>query len=86
MTVGVVETIGQRVVTDLTIPCPAGEAVGETLQGAACNCRVTKTLVASATDPSSLGRFCTSADGYLLCPVWQDEKQRVWDAGDELPT
>lgn len=79
MTVQHAETIGQRVVTDLTIPCPAGEPVGETIQGAASNCRITRSLVTSAADPSSLGKFCTSAEGYCDCPVWQEAKQRIWD-------
>jgi hypothetical protein len=70
------EAVGRRVVANLDIPCPAGEPVGEVLAGSGCYCRVTHSVIASATDPSSLGRFCTSADGYRLCPVWRSDNER----------
>lgn len=71
------EAIGRRVVSDLEIPCPAGEPVGESLGGSGCHCHIEGTLITSAIDPSSLGRFCTAPDGYLRCPTWQAETHRI---------
>lgn len=84
MSVAFEESVGQRVVVDLTIPCPAGEPVGETLEGSGCLCRLTASVIASATDPRSLGKFCTDADGHKLCPVWQTEKKRIEEHAREL--
>jgi len=68
-----VEAPGIRVIADLDIPCPAGEPLGEVLEGSGCVCRITHSVVASATDPSSLGNFCTSVEGHRECPVWQSD-------------
>ena len=72
------EAIGNRVVRDLEIPCPAGVPIGETLAGSGCHCRIENSVIVSALDPSTLGRFCTPRGGYLLCPTWQAEKHRIW--------
>ena len=73
----VAEAVGYRVVTLLEIPCPAGEPVVETLGGSGCHCRVEDSVIVSALDPSSLGRFCVARDGYLRCPTWQAETERI---------
>lgn len=75
MGVPFVEAVGRRVVADLDIPCPAGVPIGEVLAGSGCFCRVTQSVLASATDPSSLGAFCTHRDGYQRCPVWRSDNE-----------
>ena len=39
-------------------------------------------LVTSVRDPSTFAHFCTN--GYTGCPVWQAEKQRIWDERGRL--
>jgi hypothetical protein len=76
MAATLVEAVGLRVVADLEIPCPAGEPIGETNQGSGCLCRVEGERILAATNPSSLGRFCTSVEGFKRCPTWQREKAK----------
>lgn len=67
--------MARRSVEDLEITCPAGAPVGEVLAGSGCYCRITRRNVATATDPSTLGAFCTF--GYQDCPAWVDDKHRI---------
>lgn len=69
---------------DLPVACPAGSGIGEKLEGAGCQCRVTDTPVLSAIDPSSLESYCLDGDGYRECPAWKADKEATWKRQDAL--
>lgn len=62
-------------VFDAAIQCPAGLPIGETLKGSGCVCRIEDSELLSASDPSSLQRFCLN--DYQDCPTWQAEKDWI---------
>jgi hypothetical protein len=66
---------GLPLVFDAEVVCPAGEPIGETLQGSGCRCHVEDTSLLAATNPSSLIGYCLSSN-YASCPTWRREKNR----------
>lgn len=66
-----------RVVADLEIKCPAGTPIAETISGSGCWCRVTSSPLTTGADPRGLEAFCTNADGYRACNVWQADKRAI---------
>lgn len=86
--------MGVRAVT-LRVACPAGEAVHETLRGAACRCRILHETIREGDNQTSLKAFCTSAPGdptpsqhpdraptsYVDCPVWQAARRAEAEGG-----
>lgn len=73
-----------REVTDYAVPCEAGEPIGEGKAGSGVRCRITRTNIASGSDPSSLVAFCLSEQGCRNCPVWRDDKHRTWERRGQL--
>lgn len=69
-------TAGLPRVFDPVVGCPAGEPIGEALEGSGCHCRVEHSAILAATSPRSLLAFCLG--DYRACPTWQAEKERVW--------
>lgn len=67
---------------DAPVVCPGGERIVETGQGPACRCKVAADTVTAAVDPSSLRAYCMG--NYIECPIWQDAKQRQWEARKNL--
>lgn len=70
------ESVGNRVVADLEVACPAGDPIGEVLGGSGVYCRIERSLVISSQQPKSLGRFCCSVDGHRRCPTLRRETHR----------
>lgn len=64
----------QRVVTDAKPVCPAAAPVAEAAGGTGCVCRVTSDLIDSATDPSTLNRYCFNEPGYQACSTWRADR------------
>ena len=41
-------------------------------------------VVTSRLDPSTFRVFCTAEEGYLGCPVWRAERERIWEQREML--
>jgi hypothetical protein len=61
-----------------TPPCPAAALVSEAAGGTGCVCRITRNLIDSRRNPSTLQSFCFSSDGYRLCPTWRADREELW--------
>jgi hypothetical protein len=79
------QRVGLPRVFDPCVTCPGGAPIGEAPGGSGCECRIERSAILASIDPSSLVKFCLSADGYQTCPTWQAEKQRVWARRALLP-
>lgn len=79
-----------RSVEDHESLCPAAAAVGETISGSGCLCRITGSVITTGENPSSLVKFCWNrwpdagaADsdgneirhGYMNCPPWRHNRE-----------
>lgn len=62
---------------DLPVTCPAGERIGETLEGPGCRCRIEGSTITSARDGSSLAIFCTGE--HTMCPTWRVARETEWE-------
>ena len=66
---------------DREVTCPAGDKVGETLEGPGCFCRLEGGLISVATDITSWSVYCTGRSdldplsGYLVCPTWRAARE-----------
>jgi len=70
------QRVGLDRVFDPHVTCPAGEPIGEALAGSGCRCRIERNSLLSATDPTSLVRWCLG--DYDTCPTWQADKEHEW--------
>lgn len=61
---------------DSHVECPAGERIGETLEGPGCRCRIEGSIVTAAKDGSSLRIFCMGE--FELCPTWRLAREAEW--------
>jgi hypothetical protein len=59
-------------------PCPAGALVSEAAGGTGCVCRITRNLIDSRRNPSTLARFCFAQEGYRGCPTWRADREELW--------
>jgi hypothetical protein len=59
-------------------PCPAAALVSEAAGGTGCVCRVTRDLISSRRNPSTLVSFCFNSDGYRECPTWRADREEFW--------
>lgn len=60
---------------DLIVTCPAGRQLGETIQGPACRCAITRETLTAQENPTSLFAFCGGK--YIECPAWRREKEAI---------
>ena len=61
-----------------TPPCPAAALIAEAAGGTGCVCRVTRNLIDSRRNPSTLRSFCFNSEGYRLCPTWRADREEFW--------
>jgi hypothetical protein len=61
-----------------TPPCPAAALIAEAAGGTGCVCRVTRNLIDSRRNPSTLKSYCFSWDGYRQCPTWRADREELW--------
>lgn len=61
---------------DQPVTCPAGERIGETLEGPGCRCRIESSTITASKDGSSLAIFCMGA--HELCPTWRMAREAEW--------
>jgi hypothetical protein len=59
-------------------PCPAAALVSEAAGGTGCVCRITRNLIDSRRNPSTLRAYCFSSDGYRTCPTWRADREELW--------
>jgi hypothetical protein len=59
-------------------PCPAAALVSEAAGGTGCECRITRDLISSRRNPSTLASYCFSSDGYRECPTWRADREEFW--------
>jgi hypothetical protein len=59
-------------------PCPAAALVSEAAGGTGCVCRVTRDLIDSRRNLSTLASFCFNSDGYQECPTWRADREEFW--------
>lgn len=71
------ERTGMPRVWDAPIACPAGGVIAETMEGSGCRCRVEHESLTATSSPSSLIRYCLHREGYMACPTWRAEKDRI---------
>ena len=57
--------------------CPAASLVSEAHGGSGCVCRITRDLIDSRRNGSTLARFCFNSAGYRQCPTWVREKREI---------
>lgn len=65
----------KEVLRELDVTCPAGRQLGETTQGPACRCAITRETLTADENPTSLFAFCGGI--YTECPVWRREKDAI---------
>jgi hypothetical protein len=84
----VTQMIGLERLTDLDKPvtCPAGRKTDSVMEGPACVCAITESVLTAAKDPMALVKFCMAEqtdglrdEGYPACPVWRDAREREWE-------
>ena len=61
-----------------TPPCPAAALIAEAAGGTGCVCRVTRNLIDSRRNPSTLKSYCFNSDGYRQCPTWRADREELW--------
>lgn len=61
---------------DLPVTCPAGERIGESLDGPGCRCRIEGSIITAARDGSSLAVYCMGE--HALCPTWRLGRETEW--------
>jgi hypothetical protein len=72
-------------VGDRAVACPAGELVNSGgPRGMVVRCAIEHSLNSEYENPSTLARWCLSAEGCTECPTWRAEKERIW-AGQRSP-
>lgn len=59
-------------------PCPAGALVSEAAGGTGCVCRITRSLISSRHNPSTLRAYCFNSLGYQTCPTWRADREELW--------
>jgi hypothetical protein len=52
--------------------------VSEAAGGTGCVCRITRNLIDSRHNPSTLRSYCFNSDGYRLCPTWRADREEEW--------
>lgn len=62
---------------DLDVTCPAGERVGERLEGPGCRCRIEGETITAARDGSSLRIYCMGE--HTFCPTWRLAREAEWE-------
>lgn len=58
--------------------CPAADLVAETAGGTGCVCRITRDLIESRRNPSTLASYCFNESGYVGCPAWRADREELW--------
>lgn len=58
----------RKVLDEIKVRCPAGQAIGETAGGSACRCRITHETLDTRHNPSGLS-LCLG--DFTKCPTWQ---------------
>jgi hypothetical protein len=61
--------------------CPAALLVSEAAGGSGCVCRVTRDLIDSRLNQSTLRSYCFNSNalaGYQTCPVWRADREEYW--------
>ncbi len=58
--------------------CPAARLLGVGANGLTVRCAVERSLITEREQPSTLGAYCLSLEGYPSCPTWRSEKERIW--------
>jgi hypothetical protein len=59
-------------------PCPAAALISEAAGGTGCVCRVTRNLIDSRRNPSTLKSYCFNSPGYQTCPTWRSDREEFW--------
>ena len=62
---------------DKPVTCPAGERIGEVVEGPGCRCRIEGSTITAAKDGSSLAIFCMGDN--TLCPTWRLARETEWE-------
>lgn len=64
------------------VTCPAGERINpDGVPG--CFCKIERSVISSALDPSSLVMYCMSSEdsdraGHVRCSTWRADKENRW--------
>ena len=70
----------ERVVAPTSVEpaCPAALRVAEASGGTGAVCGITRNLIDSRHNPSTLTSFCFNCEGYRMCPTWRADKEEIW--------